>query len=65
MILQRDLGYTWVNFIRVASVRLAPLDVNLDVALIDALQEAATRVMDLVEVSIMSFVKDWSGEYLC
>ena len=51
MILHRDLGYTWVNFVRLASVRLAPLDVNIDMALVDALLEVSTRVMDLMEVS--------------
>ncbi|CAM9268648.1 unnamed protein product, partial [Laminaria digitata] len=48
-ILHRDLGYAWVNFIRLASVRLAPLDVNIDMALVDALLEVSARVMDLVE----------------
>ena len=51
-ILHRDLGYTWVNFVRLASVRLAPLDVNIDMALVDALLEVSARVMDLVEVSM-------------
>lgn len=49
-ILHRDLGYAWVNFIRLASVRLAPLDVNIDMALVDALLEVSARVMDLMEV---------------
>lgn len=50
-ILHRDLGYSWVNFVRLASVRLAPLDVNIDMALVDALLEVSARVIDLVEVS--------------
>lgn len=61
-ILHRDLGHTWVNFFRLASVRLAPLDVNVDVALLAALVEAACRVAELVvEVcKIMNQARRWS-----
>lgn len=50
-ILHRDLGYSWVNLVRLASVRMAPLDVNLDMALVEALLEMSARITELVEVS--------------
>ena len=50
-ILHRDLGYTLVNFVRLASVRLAPLNVNIGMALVDALLEVPTRATDLMEMS--------------
>lgn len=50
-ILDRDVGYAWVNFVRLASVRLAPLDVNLDMALLEALLQMSTRATELLEVS--------------
>lgn len=53
VILHRDLGYTWVNFIRLASVRIAPLDVNLDMALVAALGEMFGRVSSITsDVSV-------------
>lgn len=59
VILHRDLGYAWVNFVRLASVRLAPLDVNIDVALVAALAETASRVADLMtEVCALQY---WHG----
>lgn len=55
IILHRDLSCEWVNFVRLASVRVAPLDVNLDMALVEALLEVVARVTELAEVSVFFF----------
>lgn len=54
VIVRRGIGYPWVNYVRLVSLRVAPLDVNLDGALIEAMLEMGARAMDRFEVS-------WSG----
>lgn len=50
VILRRDLGYAWVHVVRLASLRMAPLDINLDGALVEALLESSVRAMGYMEV---------------
>ena len=40
-----------MNFVRLVSVRVAPMDLNLDMALMDALLQLSTRIEDLLDVS--------------
>lgn len=47
---QRDLGCTWAHVVRLASLQLAPFDVNLDGALVNALLELSSRAMEYMEV---------------
>lgn len=54
LILRRDLGYAWVNFVRLISVRVVPMDINLDMALVDAFLELSTRMTELMDVSSLS-----------
>lgn len=51
VIVRRGIGYPWVNYVRLVSLRVAPLDVNLDGALIEAMLEMGARAMDRFEVS--------------
>lgn len=52
-----------MNFFRLASVRLAPLDVNVDLALVAALVEAANRVAELA-VEVIGGLVDLLGSSL-
>lgn len=40
-----------MNFVRLISVRVAPMDLNLDMALVDAFLELSTRMTELMDVS--------------
>ncbi|CAM9365106.1 unnamed protein product [Discosporangium mesarthrocarpum] len=51
LVVVREFGYAWVNFVRLASVRLAPLDINLDGALVEALIGLAARTASALEVN--------------
>lgn len=61
LVVERATGYKWVNFVRFASVRLAPLDVNLDAVLLEALVEASGRVLALLGVSLPRVFPSWPG----
>lgn len=51
MDVQRELGWAWVSLVRSASLYIAPLDVNLDAALLWALLESWRRTSERLEVS--------------